>query len=266
MAEKKQNPAWDVIVACLRGPVVAIIAGMFLLASIREPAVTAPAREPVVTAPAREPAVTAPAREPTVTAPAREPAATAPARESSTPRLTKFPPQPALELVREHPEILEYFDPNSKDDVYVRIEKLARYLSDSGLYLREAYIYFAWLTKQPLSEKRIAQRLEDLEYVKRRLVASDEFINIIQDNMVTAVVTDDPAFIGNRVNLRQAPIIGDNVLGKLEFDEKCQVFGRSDAIERINGKSAFWFLIRTEDGREGWVFGRLLYLSINLPE
>jgi len=174
------------------------------------------------------------------------------------------PPQPPFEFVRGHPEILVYFDPDNNDDVYVQMERLAKYLSDIKLY-REASIYFAWLTKQALSEKRKIQRVEDLKYVCNHWAASNDFLEDIKDNLVTAIITDNPAFIGDNVNIRQDPVLGKNVLGKLEFNEECQVLERSDTRQRINGTDAYWYKVRTTDDTEGWVYGQLLSFYLDLP-
>jgi len=114
----------------------------------------------------------------------------------------QLPPQPPSEVVRKTPEILEYFkETDNKYEAYMCIEKVARHLAEAGLYPASSP-YYAWLINQAaLSEKRKQQRLEDLMYVDRRWASSDEFNDIAQDNVITAVITDD------RVNFRKNPEI-----------------------------------------------------------
>lgn len=90
-------------------------------------------------------------------------------------------------------------------------------------------------------------------YSVRNIWSTDE--NFSDDSTSTASVTADG------LRLRDDPTVANStVIGSLNYGSIVAILNRSEAQEIINGKSAFWYYIRTENGIEGWVFGAFLEL------
>jgi len=172
----------------------------------------------------------------------------------------QLPPPPTKDILKKYPEISEYFlKTDDKYQAYYRMEKLARHLAELGLF-KESTLYYEWLLKQAdLSEKRKEQNLDNLKYVSGRWEFSDDFSNdIAQDNLVTAIITDD------RVNFRQNPeIVSDNVIRQLNSGIKLQVLQRSNSRQKIGTGSNYWYKVRATDGTEGWVYGQYIFFYLN---
>jgi len=69
-----------------------------------------------------------------------------------------------------------------------------------------------------------------------------------------ATVTTGP------LNLRSQPTLGGQVVTVLQKGDQMQILEESPNMETIDNITAYWYLVRTAGGEEGWAFGG--YLSI----
>ena len=78
--------------------------------------------------------------------------------------------------------------------------------------------------------------------------------------IVCAALTADAASIitGSGVRLRQSPTAAAQEITRLAFGTLAQEQERSARQETIAGKQNYWYRIRLEDGKQGWVFGAFL--------
>ncbi len=76
----------------------------------------------------------------------------------------------------------------------------------------------------------------------------------------TTVSSDGAVSIitGNVVNLRSAPSLDAAVVKKCSKGEPLITIGRSENTVRIGKIDRYWYRVRTQRGREGWIYGQYL--------
>ena len=65
------------------------------------------------------------------------------------------------------------------------------------------------------------------------------------------------------LNMRSEDNSKSEVIGKLTFRDKVEILYKSEKIDEIENMKSPWFLIRKENGDEGWIFGA--YVSDTIP-
>lgn len=60
----------------------------------------------------------------------------------------------------------------------------------------------------------------------------------------------------SRVRVRATPDLGGRILDVLSVGTVLQVAGRTDRKERVGSMEGYWHRVRTQEGVQGWTFGR----------
>ncbi len=67
---------------------------------------------------------------------------------------------------------------------------------------------------------------------------------------------------GNNVNVRSEPNVKlDNVLFRLNYDEKCYILSKSSIKENLTGEGYYHWYNISSNGRKGWVYGQYISLE-----
>ena len=141
---------------------------------------------------------------------------------------------------------------NSADSDYLfSLEVISRGWADTMLW-KPAVIFNYCLFNQETTGIRRERIIKDLQYTLGRLQSSEEFRHDISSQPVKAVVND------TNVNFRREPVLKDNVIRQFKLFEKVYVMQKSDFTQSIEGASAHWYKICSEDNTEGWIYGHYL--------
>lgn len=63
------------------------------------------------------------------------------------------------------------------------------------------------------------------------------------------IINDD------RVRYRSEAGLDGEIRGHLNRNDKVKVIDRNDKKQKIDGLEDYWYLVRTETGQEGWMYG-----------
>ena len=144
---------------------------------------------------------------------------------------------------------------SSNIDYLYELEKLARNLSELGLYKQSVMLYYILLQQQTTINRR-NRIYKDFIYTSVRWEFSHdgEFLHCISDGSVKGIVND------NDINFRKDKSLTSKVIRMLKKDEEVKVLERSDFKQYIEREktNVYWYKIRTDDGEEGWVYGKFL--------
>lgn len=120
----------------------------------------------------------------------------------------------------------------------------------------EGWIFGAYLQ----GEKPAHIERKDITPEKKEEAKREETVPAGRDRFFAYVVADG-------VNLRAEGGRSANVKGRLSRGERVEVLVQSKGMDTIDGLTRSWFLVKREDGIEGWVFGAFLQKKpIERPE
>jgi hypothetical protein len=112
---------------------------------------------------------------------------------------------------------------------------------------------YYWLYKQNISGQRRSRIIQDFQYFSDFWEFSENFGNDILFNLVNGVINSD------YVNFRHEPNLGNNIIGQLRIYDEAKILQRSNFRQGIGNVRAYWYKISTDDGTEGWVYGKYLF-------
>jgi hypothetical protein len=84
-----------------------------------------------------------------------------------------------------------------------------------------------------------------------KAVAVDDTVYAARDGdaAYSCVINDD------QVRLRGGPYLESVIITHLNRGEKAGIIDRTTKKERLENREAYWYRVRLQDGRDGWVFG-----------
>jgi tetratricopeptide (TPR) repeat protein len=141
-------------------------------------------------------------------------------------------------------------DDNSNNNISAMIE-LATSYADIKLWKNAVRCYY-WLFRQNTTGQRKLRIIRDFQYYSDFWEFSDSFDQDIAINSVRAVINSE------YVNFRHEPIIDNNAIKEFRLHEEVQVLQRSDFKQSIGNIKTYWYKVCTQDGIEGWVYGKYL--------
>jgi tetratricopeptide (TPR) repeat protein len=141
-------------------------------------------------------------------------------------------------------------DDNNNNNISAMIELATNY-ADIKLWKNAVRCYY-WLFRQNTSGQRKLRIIRDFQYYSDFWEFSDNFDQDIAINSVRAIVNTES------VNFRQEPIIDNNTIREFSLYEEVKILQRSDFKQSIGNVKTYWYKICTQEGIEGWVYGKYL--------